>query len=54
MSSLFFVQTTFDQDGENGFVWRGRCKDWGAIAPQVSVSKKIISRQIQGTLAHWI
>jgi len=40
MSSLFFVQTTFDQDGENGFVWRGRCKDWGAIAPQVSVSKK--------------
>jgi len=39
MLSLSFVQTTFDWDGRNGFVWRGRCKDWGTIAPQVSASK---------------
>ena len=35
MSALFFVQRTFDWDGWNGFVWRGRCRDWGTIGPQV-------------------
>ena len=40
MPSLSFGLRTFDWDGGNGFVWRGRCKDWGAIAPPVSVSKK--------------
>jgi len=27
MSSLPFVQRTFDWDGWNGFVLRGRCRD---------------------------
>jgi len=35
----FLVLRTLDWDGGNGFVGRGRCKDCGAIAPQVSVSK---------------
>jgi len=35
MSSLSFVQRTFDWDGWNGFVCRGGCRDWGAIGPQV-------------------
>jgi len=39
MSTLFFILRTFDWDGGNGFFWRGRCKDWDAITPQVSVSK---------------
>ena len=37
VSSLSFVQRTFDWDGWNGFVWRGRCRDWGTIGPQVSM-----------------
>ena len=37
MSSLSFVQRTFDWDGWNGFVWRGRCRDSGTIGPQVSM-----------------
>jgi len=35
MSSLSFVQRTFDWDDWNGFVWRGRCRDRGTIGPQV-------------------
>jgi len=37
MSSLSFVQRTFDWDGWNGFVRRGKCRDLGAIGPQVSM-----------------
>jgi len=35
----FFVLKAFDWYRGSGFVWRGRCKDWGASAPQVSVPK---------------
>jgi len=35
MSSLSFVQRTFDWNGCNGFVWRGKCRDWGTTEPQV-------------------
>jgi len=37
ISSLSFVQRTFDWDGWNGFFWRGRCRDWGTIGHQVSM-----------------
>ena len=37
MSSLCFVQRTFDGNCWNGFVWRGSCRDWGTIGPQVSM-----------------
>ena len=37
MSSLSFVQSTSEWDYWNGFVWRGRCRDWGTIGPQVSM-----------------
>jgi len=37
VSSLYFVQRTFDWDGWNGFVWRGRCRDQGTIGPQISM-----------------
>jgi len=37
MSSLSFLQRTFDWDGWNGFVRRGRCRDWGTNGPQVSI-----------------
>jgi len=40
MSSLSFVLRPFDWHGGNGYVWRAKCKDWGAIGTQVSVSKK--------------
>jgi len=39
MSSLSFVQGTFDWGGGNGFGSRGRCRDWEIIAPQVSMLK---------------
>jgi len=39
-SFLSFVQTTYDWDGGNGFGWRGRCRDWGTTASQVSILKK--------------
>jgi len=48
MSSLSFVLRTFDWDGGSGFVWKVRCKDWGAISTQVGVSKTLISRQTPG------
>jgi len=35
MSYLPFVQRTFDWDHWNGFIWRGRCRDWGTIGSQV-------------------
>jgi len=38
MSSLSFVQRTFDWDSWNGFVCRRRCRDWGTIGPQVSMT----------------
>ena len=39
----------------NGFVWRARCKDWGAIAPQVNVPKKNWCQdKHRGTLVYWI
>ena len=54
-SFLSFVLRTFDWDGTNGFVCRGRCRDWGAIAPQVSVLWKTwFHDKHRGTLAHWI
>ena len=34
MTSLSFVQRTFDCDGCNGFVCRGRCRDWSTIGPK--------------------
>jgi len=37
MSSISFVHRTFDWDGWNGFVWRGRCRDCGTNGPQVSM-----------------
>jgi len=37
MSSLSFVQRTFGWDGWNDFAWRGRCRDWGKVGPQVSM-----------------
>ena len=37
MSSLSSVQSTFDWNYWNGFVWRGRCRDLGTIGPQVSM-----------------
>jgi len=37
VSSLSFVQRTFDWDGWNVFFCRGRCRDWGAIGPQVGM-----------------
>ena len=40
LSSLSFVQRTIYWDGGNGFVWRGRCRDWGTIATQISGLKK--------------
>ena len=52
MSSLSFVQKTFDWDS---FVWRGRCSDWGTIAPQVSVlTKSWCQDKRWGILVHWI
>jgi len=49
MSSLSFVQRTFDWDEGNDFVWRGRCKDWGATcSPSKCVKKTLISRQTLG------
>jgi len=36
MSPLSFVQKTFDWDG---FVHRGKCRNWDTIAPKVSVLK---------------
>ena len=37
VSSLSFMQRTFDWDGWNVFVWWGRCKDRGTIGPQISM-----------------
>jgi len=37
VSSLSFVKRTFDWDDWNGVVWRGRCRDWGTIGPQISM-----------------
>jgi len=34
MSSLSFVQMAFDLDSRKSFVLRGRCRDWGTIAPK--------------------
>jgi len=31
------AQRTFDWDGWNGFVWRGRCRDWDTTGPQISM-----------------
>jgi len=51
----FFVQRTFEWDGRNGFVWRGRCRDWGTIAPQVRLLKKPwFQDKHWSTLGHWI
>jgi len=33
-------QRALECDSGNGFVWRGRCREWGTIALQVSVLKK--------------
>jgi len=38
-SSLSFVLRTFDWNAGNAFVWRERFEAWGAITPEVSVSK---------------
>ena len=55
MSSLSFVQKTFDWGGGNIFVWRVRCRDWVTIAPQVSVLRKPWFKDKHwGSLAHWI
>jgi len=55
MSSLYLIQRPFDWDGGNSFVWLGRCREWGAIAPRIDVSKKTDFKTIiGGTLAHWI
>jgi len=40
MSSLSLVQRPFDWDGGNSFVWPGRCREWGALAPRIDVSTK--------------
>jgi len=34
MSSLSFVQRTFDWDCWNGFVWRGRCSTGAQLVPK--------------------
>jgi len=33
--SISFVQKTFHRADGNGFVWRGRWRDWGTIATQI-------------------
>jgi len=52
MSSLSFVQRTFDWDGGNVFVWEGRCRDWGTVAPQVNVIKTPDFKTNTGALQH--
>jgi len=52
MSSLSFVIRTFDWDGGNGFDWKGRCKDRGAVASQASVFIKNDFKANAGALQH--
>ena len=61
MQSLFYNVISFlCSNGlwlgwQKWFVWRGRCREWGTMAPQVSVSKKPwFQDKLWGTLAHWI
>jgi len=46
MSSLSFVQRTFDCNGCNAFVCRVRCRDWATFGPQVSMPVNKGSRKI--------
>jgi len=52
ISSLSLVQRTFDWDGGIGFGWRGRCRDWGTIAAQISVLKEPDFKTNTGALQH--
>jgi len=52
MSPLSFAQRTFHCDGGNGFVRRGRCREWDTIALQVSVLKSPDFKTNTGTLYH--
>jgi len=45
ISSLSFVQMSFNWGGGNGFGREKTCRNWGTIAPSTYVQKALISRQ---------
>jgi len=49
-SISFLCSKYFDWDDGNSFVWRGRCRDWGTTAPQMSVLKSPDYRTNTGAL----